>query len=686
MTRRLLPAIALLLLAACAKKQAPPPIILISIDTLRADHLSIYGYRVAKTPNIDALAGDGIVYRNVWANCPLTLPSHLSILTGLLPPEHGVRDNSGYRFDGNAHSTLASLFRGRGYRTGAAVSAYVLRGTTGVSSGFEQYDDEIGVIDGAPLGALQRDGRVTEQLAERWIDAHRDQPFFYFLHLYEPHSPYAPTYDADIASADRIVGSLIAKLKSSGIYDRAVIVLLSDHGEGLMEHGEQEHGVFLYREDLHVPLVVKLPGSAKRGSNSTLAQLTDVAPTLLDAAGIAAPPTMHGTSLLREAGVRTMYAESFYPRIHLGWSELRSAVRGTVHVIDAPSGELYDLRADPAERHNAANQERRAFAELRDATRATSGTFNAPEKIDPEEAKKLAALGYVSAGSDAGNSPLPDPKSVIGQLAQLKAISVMIDRRDHPAAIAALTALLAANPRWSDVRDELGDEYDAIGDDAAAAKVYEEGITLTPRLAGAFALSAGFSLLELKKVDDAAAHAAIALSAGEPGAHLLLGEIALTRGDLDTAAHEASAAEGDAAEKTHALFLGARIASARHDYPHALELLDAVERERKATGASLPELFHYAAGDALARTNRLPEAEHQFELEIAENPRDDRAYADLALLQLISRRPDAAHTTLERLAATHPKPAVCLDIAKQLDMFGDHAGAGLWRKRAVAKT
>jgi choline-sulfatase len=685
MTRRVL-FVTLLLAAACAKRPAPPPIIVISIDTLRADHLSAYGYRAARTPNIDALAGEGIVYRNVWANCPLTLPSHLSILTGLLPPEHGVRDNSGYRFDAAAHQTLAGLLRGHGYRTGAAISAYVLRGSTGVSSGFDDYDDEIGMVDGAPLGALQRDGHVSEQIAERWIDAHHDQPFFYFLHLYEPHAPYAPTYDADVAAADRIVGTLIAKLKSSGVYDRAIVVLLSDHGEGLMDHGEQEHGVFLYREDLHVPLIVKLPGSAKRGSSEMPAQLTDVAPTVLDAVGIAAPPAMRGMSLLREAAARTLYAESFYPRIHLGWSELRSSVRGPFHVIDAPVGELYDLKADPAERRNIADLQRRPFAELRDAARKTGGNFSAPEQIDPEEAKKLAALGYVSAGSESGNGPLPDPKSVIGQLEQLKSVGALSDRGDHAAAIAALHALLAVNPRWSDVREQLGEEYERIGDEASAAKVYQEGIALTPRLAGAFALSAGFSLVELKKLDEAAAHAAIALAAGESGAHLLLGEIALARGDLDAAAREETAAAESASEKTHALFLGARIASARHDYAKTLELLDAVERERKATGASLPELFHYVAGDALARSNRLPEAEREFEREIAGNSRDARAYADLALIQLIGHRPDAAHATLERLAAIHPKPAVCLDIAKQLEMFGDRRSAGIWRERSrVAK-
>jgi Tfp pilus assembly protein PilF len=271
---------------------------------------------------------------------------------------------------------------------------------------------------------------------------------------------------------------------------------------------------------------------------------------------------------------------------------------------------------------------------------------------------------------------------VISQLAELKAVQEQTARGDHAAAIATLSHLLTANPRWSDVREQLGEEYDRAGDHAAAARVYEDGINLTPRLAGAFALSAGFALLEDGQPDAADAHAAIALSAGETGAHLLLGEIALSRHDLAAASREEAAAEGSAALRTHALFLAARIAAAQHDYARTLQLLDDVSRARAATGASLPRRFHYVAGDALARLNRPADAEKELEREIAEEPDDARAYADLSLLQLFGGRRGAAAATLERLAATHPKPAVCLDIARELEMFGDRTAAAAWRERA----
>jgi len=367
---------------ACAKSK--PPIILISIDTLRADRVG------PRTPNLNAIARESTVFRNTWSNCPLTLPSHLSIFTGVLPPEHGVRDNAGYRFDAKSHPTLASILHDDGYRTGAAVSAYVLRSSTGASSGFDDYDDAIGMIEGAPTCALQRRGAVTEEIAEKWIAARGDGTFFYFLHLYDPHAPYTPTYDDDVAEADRVVGTFVAFLKSKGIWDRALVVVLSDHGEGLMDHGEQEHGVFLYREALQVPLMIKQPHGRSRGEVAELAQLIDVAPTILDAAGVRSPVPMRGVSLLRDRSPHSVYAESLFARIHLGWSELRSIVSGSSQMIDAPKPELYDVARDPRETRNIAAADRRTLADLRTQLAQFGSRFSAPDAIDSEESKKLA--------------------------------------------------------------------------------------------------------------------------------------------------------------------------------------------------------------------------------------------------------------------------------------------------------
>lgn len=670
----------LLAALACARREPHPPVILISIDTLRADHVSAFGGRTAATPHIDALARDAVVFRNAWSHAPLTLPSHLSVFTGLLPPEHGVRDNGGYRFDPSAHATLAGLLRAGGYRTGAAVSAYVLRGATGASSGFADYDDAVGILDGAPAGALQRPGEITEALAERWIEAHGDEPFFFFLHLYEPHAPYAPTYDADVARADAITGKFLDFLRAKGLYDRAVVVLLSDHGEGLMDHGEQEHGVLLYRESLQVPLIVKPAGQRVHREVGAPVGLIDVFPTILESAGVPVPRT-RARSLLASKESTPIYAESLYARIHLGCGELRSIVDGERHVIDGAHAEVYDLKNDPKERVNAIGGERRAVARAREAIAQIGGAFVAPDAIDAEEARKLAALGYVSGGGDGGTSAR-DPNDCLADLAQLKDVAELRRTGREGEAVARLETMLAANPRWSDVRDQLGAAYDAAGDHLRAARVYGDGIRATPRLAGQFALSAAGSLLDAHRLEEAAEYARAADSSEPAGAHLLLGEIALARNDLAAAAREQSAAASFRYNRGHALFLGARIAAAQRDFPRAIELLRATTAACRTDGESLPRGFHYAAGDALAHLGRTAEAEREFEAEIAADPHDVQPYADLALLQIMRRDREAALWTIGRMAEANPGRDTVLFAADSLDRWGEHQAASKWRARA----
>ncbi|HEV7484295.1 MAG TPA: sulfatase-like hydrolase/transferase [Thermoanaerobaculia bacterium] len=664
----------LLAYAACARKETHPPVIIISIDTLRADHVSS-----RTTPHIAALARDAIVFRNAWSHSPLTLPSHLSMFTGLLPPEHGVRDNAGYRFDAAAHPTLASVLRANGYRTGAAVSAYVLRAATGVAAGFDDYDDAIGIVDGAPVGALQRPGAISEKIAERWIAAQSEKPFFFFLHLYEPHTPYTPTYDADVAHADAIVGTFLDFLRQRGLYDRAVIVLLSDHGEGLMDHGEQEHGVLLYRESLQVPLIVKPAGAHEHREVSLPVGLIDVMPTILELGGCPAPHT-RGRSLMKATPASPIYSESLYARIHLGCGELRSIVDGDRHVIDGARGEVYDLRSDPTEKVNVIDRERRAYANARGAIAQVGGAFVTPDAIDSEEAKKLAALGYVSGGSDSGSSSR-DPRECLGDLAQLKDIAALREQGREAEAIARLDSMLAANPRWSDIRDQLGAAYDDAGDHLRAAQVYEDGIRVTPRLAGAFALSAASSLFDAHRFDEAAAHAHAAETTEPAGAHLLLGEIALARGDFATAAREQSIAASFRNSRGHALFLAARIAAAQHEFARALELLNITKATCHQNGESLPRGFHYAAGDALAHIGRTADAEGEFAAEIAADPHDVQPYADLALLQIMRRDRVAALHTIDRMAAANPSRDTYRFAAESLDRWGEHEAAGRWRKK-----
>ena len=270
-----------------ARASAPVsgPIVVISIDTLRADHLPTYGYTKVKTPAIDALAADGTVFERAYSHAPQTLPAHASILSGQLPFETGVRDNVGFTVKAGER-LLPQMLRERGFATGGIVSAYVLRKETGIAQGFDFFDGEM--PPSSPelsIGQVQRDGGESEKIAEHWLDTVGTSRAFLFLHLYEPHKPYAPPdrfaayapYDGEIAYTDEIVGRLVQYLKSHQLYDRSTIVLLSDHGEGLGDHGEQEHGLFVYDEAIHVPLIVKQESNVGAGRRvSDLVQHVDM--------------------------------------------------------------------------------------------------------------------------------------------------------------------------------------------------------------------------------------------------------------------------------------------------------------------------------------------------------------------------------------------------------------------------
>ena len=366
-------------LCGCAAKPPDPApaaeadVVLISIDTLRADHLPAYGATAIETPAIDAFGAESILFENAWSPYPLTLPAHVSVMTGLSPPAHGVRDNNGFALP-EGPVTLAERLAAAGARTAGFVSSVVLRRSTGIARGFEVWDADFEKAAARPGARFaQRAGEETVRRALSWLNGRPPgERVFLFVHLYEPHTPweapepwrsrYADPYDAEVAWADAVVGKLLEGLRASGRYDGALIVLLSDHGEGLGDHGEREHGLLLYREALHVPLFVRLPGAARAGERvAGNVGLVDVAPTIL--AAIGAPPLEPADGAPLVAGgappaPRPLYAETYFPRSQYGWSELRSVVRERLHYIAGPDPELYDLEADPAERTNLADPKR----------------------------------------------------------------------------------------------------------------------------------------------------------------------------------------------------------------------------------------------------------------------------------------------------------------------------------------
>ncbi len=420
-------------LASCAPDPRPArfpsaPVILISVDTLRSDRLSAYGYTGLRTPAFDGLAADAVLFERSYSHYPLTLPSHTSILTGLLPPDHGVRDNRGFEL-GAERTSLAETLGEAGYATGGFVSSMVLRKSTGIAQGFDVYDD---ALPAARSEFAERRGEVTAAAAVRWIESvDSEQPPFLFLHLFDPHTPYAApepfasTHDdpylAEIAYTDSILSTLFDRLKERDLYDRSLIVLLSDHGEGLGDHVEKEHGLLLYRESLQVPLMIKLPGQSMAGRRVEFpVGLIDVATTILDVLGLPSAD-LPGRALLGSEPVDPgdgIYGETFFTSYQYGWAELKSVIRGDRHYIHAPRPELYDLRTDPAERHDLASDGviPPSMIDVLDAV--GRGTENR-SAVSAEDSARLAALGYVGG---SGASPVRngiDPKDRIQKVERL---------------------------------------------------------------------------------------------------------------------------------------------------------------------------------------------------------------------------------------------------------------------------
>jgi arylsulfatase A-like enzyme len=432
------------LLIACltpAPTSRPPlaGVILITLDTTRADYLSAYGSSQAFTPNLDRLAAGGVVFEQAMTTAPLTLPAHASLFTGLLPPRHGVRDNAGAL--AGHHETLAARLQQHGFQTAAFVSSAILKADRGLAAGFESYDDRR-ASSRAVAGGLQRPANETIDAALRWLKDRLERPFFLWLHLYDPHAPYDPPepirtayrdnpYAGEVAFADAELGRLTEFLDARGLLARTAVIVTADHGESLHEHGEAGHGIFLYQSVLHVPLIIRAPGLTARRVTA-VTRIVDVMPTILDLVGVDRPATrLDGISLLEVARGGTdpeldAFAESQYP-LQFGWSPLRSLRNGRFKLIAAPRPELYDLERDPTEQHDLFSARPALGRAL--AQRLVEMEGDAPvhagvadSSPGPDIAERLGALGYVApapSAATAGYGSLPDPKDHIGELNRL---------------------------------------------------------------------------------------------------------------------------------------------------------------------------------------------------------------------------------------------------------------------------
>ncbi len=572
------------------------------------------------------------------------------------------------------------------------MSTFVLRAETGMAEGFDRYEANIEVRANESLGNSQRSGRETSRVALEWVKTVESQPFFLFLHLYEPHTPYAPEpafasypdpYDGEIATADAIVGAFLDELKRMGIYDRAVIVLLSDHGEGLRDHGEQEHGIFLYREALQVPLMIKLPQGERGGSSvKEPAQLLDVFPTLLGLAGLSVPPGGEGRSLFSaDSKERIFYAETFYPRLHLGWSELFSAIRGGSHYIEGPDPELYDLAADPKETASILTRERRTYAELRKAVAAVKAPLAAPSAVDEETAARLASLGYLGSSVKTGEGPLPDPKRQIHTLDDFGRALQLASAQRYAEAVPLFQQLVKSNPYMLDSWESLGQALQKLGRHEESLAAYEEAMRVSGG-AGHVALSMASLLLDMGRLDDARKHAELGLATSPAVAHNLLSQIALAKSDLPTAEKEARAALEARGSRLGPLVTLAGVLEAQGKLDEALALTDQALKEMKP-GQKFTGLY-LIRGDLLGRLGRGGEAEQAFLREIQDFPADTAAYTRLAVLYAsLSRPADAVHA-LRAMVENQNSPAAYIAAVKTLRILGDPQGAAALLRHAIA--
>ncbi len=674
----------LFLLASCGRQNEPlgraPAferaslnLVLVTLDTVRADRLPAYGYRGIATPALDAVAREGVRFANAASTVPFTLPAHSSILTGLYPPRHGVRENVGFVLAAEI-PTLAERLRAAGYSTAGFVSAFVLDGRWGIGRGFETYVDDFDPkqIESANLASAQRDGAETVASATAWLDRRpQGKPFLLWLHLYDAHDPYTPPepfasrypdrpYEAEIAYLDELVGRFRGALAARSLLDSTALVVTADHGEGLGDHREQYHGFFLYDTTIHVPLLLRLPGGALSGRTvETAVSHVDLVPTFLELAGLEPAAGLDGTSLLPIAAAafdprRAVYSESLYPLLHYGWAPLR-ALRGAGRkLIEAPRPELYLLARDPAETENAIDTDRRAAVDLRRELAALRTRLEAspagaapPADLDEESLAQLAALGYVAG---QGGVDLDEESA--------------LERADPKEKIELHHAIMSA-------QSALG-----AGERQAARRTLERVVSEDSGILDAHQMLGSLAADE-KRWDDAVAsfRQALALDAEHKASLFGLANAyrRLGRGDEALVGFERLLAL--APHDSKAALAAADLLAERGERGRAIALL-----EKLSSGAEAPPIVANQLGELLVAAGRPKEAQAAFERALAGNAELAQPHFNLGSLAEEGGDVAAAIGHYERSIALAPKQFQALfnlgrlvgargEVARQVELW-----------------
>ena len=640
-------------------------VLLITLDTTRADRLGAYGANGKSTPAFDRIAREGVLFRHAVTAVPLTLPSHATMFTARYPPGHGLRDNGGFVLD-RTETTLAERLKANGFATGGFVGAYVLDRRWGIAQGFDTYFDDFDTAraTGGALASVERPGNEVADRALAWLERIGGSRFFGWVHFYDAHSPYDPPepyrsrfpadrYDGEIAFVDAQVQRLLDFLERRDLLNRTIVAIVADHGESLGEHGERTHGFFVYQSVLEVPFAVLTPFDGLRGrSVAGVVRTVDLVPTLMDLLSIPLTDAVDGRSLLPllaksstsstapsgsagEPGLEA-YAESMYPRYHFGWSELRTLTSGRFKYIDAPRPELYDLEQDPHEAHNLYDARRpladRMAASLASIAEPAARAAVPAVNVDPDARARLAALGYV--GTFAGDarrpqSALADPKDKI-ELFNLitSAREELQNGHDAKTGLAMLEAAVRKDPEIVDAWLLMGNEYSKSRDFARALQCFQRALTLKPDYDLAVMNMANVyrdlgrpadAILGLKRL--------LTIDPSNAQARQQMAQILLDEGQLADAERELKAV----------LQQDERMAAA-HNSLGALRLkqgdLDAGEREIRRALADRPDLAlaHFNLGLVAERRGDLASAEAEYKKEIEQHPGSYRAQFNLGKL------------------------------------------------------
>ena len=662
---------------------APMNVVVITLDTFRADRIGAYGAARVETPHLDRLAREGVLFEQAMTTAPLTLPAHATIFTGRYPPVHGVRDNGGF-FLNPEEVTMAERLKAVGYTTGAVVGAYVLDSKWGVDQGFDSYRDDFDLSKyrAISLGAIQRPGNEVVDEGLQWIGSNAGSRFFAWLHLYDAHTPYEPPepfrsrypdrpYDAEVAFTDSQVGRVIAFLEERQLLDKTIVVVVGDHGESLNEHGEASHGFFIYEAATRVPFIVRAARPELRGRRvKDVVRTVDLLPTVFDLLGTPAPGEMDGRSLVPlMTGVQTelgleAYAESLYPLHHYGWSDLRALRSGRFKLIAAPRPELFDIEQDPNELNNLFDQRRalgeRMLARLREIEaefarqqKPTQG----PVEVDPEARARLAALGYVgsftaSVKPDENRTGLADPKDKVGLFNLIsEARDLSKDEHRFDEVVRMLKQVLAQDATVIDAYLMLGNLHAKVDRQEEAIEYFKKLLALKPDDESAVVNMAN-AYRQIGKDEEALVGYRRFLQLDPRNAQVRyeVSQILIDRGETVEATgmlQEALKLEPKLTAARNAL---AVIALKRGD-------VDAAEREIRAALRDKPDarLAHYNLALVAEQRGDVRTAEAEYLKEIELHPANFKAAFNLARLYESMRNTEAQERALRKSIEANPR-------------------------------